>query len=48
MASGEMTRTEFAVFLRKVCDRAIEWLSVGCIAFMRVDWRSAADLVIQG
>jgi DNA modification methylase len=48
MASGEMTRAEFAVFLRKVCDRAIEWLPAGGIAFICMDWRSAADLIIQG
>ena len=48
MASGEMTRTEFAVFLRKVCDRAMEWLPAGGIAFMCMDWRSVADLIIQG
>ena len=48
MASGEMTRTEFIVFLRKVCDRAIEWLPAGGIAFICMDWRSAADLIIQG
>jgi DNA modification methylase len=48
MASGEMTRTEFGVFLRKLCDRAIEWLPAGGIAFICMDWRSAADLIIQG
>jgi len=48
MASGEMTRTEFATFLRKVCDRAIEWLPAGGIAFVCMDWRSVADLIMQG
>jgi len=48
MASGEMTRTEFAAFLRTVCDRALEWLPAGGIAFICMDWRSAADLIIQG
>ena len=48
MASGEMTRTEFAVFLRKVCDRTIERLPAGGIVFICMDWRSAADLIIQG
>jgi DNA modification methylase len=48
MASGEMTRAEFGGFLRKVCDRTIECLPAGGIAFVCMDWRSAADLIIQG
>jgi hypothetical protein len=48
MASGEMMRTEFAAFLRKLCDRAIERLPAGGIASMCMDWRSAADLIIPG
>ena len=44
MASGEMSADEFQAFLKTSCERMVEALTPGGIAFICMDWRGALPL----
>ena len=47
-ASGEMSREEFAQFLRNACARMRDASQDGSIHFICMDWRHIADMVAAG
>ncbi|PBB89547.1 hypothetical protein CK215_26860 [Mesorhizobium sp. WSM3864] len=48
MASGEMTKAQFAAFLLAILTGIFGRLAVGGLAYVCMDWRHAADLITAG
>lgn len=48
MASGEMTREQFAAFLGETLAAVIPFLADGAILFVAMDWRHIEELTIAG
>jgi DNA modification methylase len=48
MASGEMSKAEFRTFLSDTLGNAVPHCRNGAIAFVCMDWRHVADLIVVG
>jgi len=48
MASGEMSDSEFADFLQRVCERLVEFSADGSMHFICMDWRHLYELLSAG
>lgn len=46
MASGEMTKTQFTVFLRQTCTLLVSNSEPGSVNFLCMDWRHVGELLV--
>jgi DNA modification methylase len=48
MASGEMSDTEFIIFLKKTCQNMADFSRNGSLHFLFMDWRGAQNILTAG